>query len=208
MLFKKNLDTLLIRFKTMGKMAFVPLIVLFIILPVIFINSYMIDMMQDAVIMMLTSIFVPILSVWWVLMFLKEFIESDGNEVLFVYGKKSQLSSVIILSVLYMVCVCVLLCVCGIFFPTLFLWLLCLLMTCVLNVGLAYFLAFLTRSIAITFVPILFIAALPFINRSLLLFDGGLSWEKVLIFYLPQALVGVLFMFLGHLLNKKKLKFN
>jgi len=49
-----------------------------------------------------SQIFIPLLSVWWVLFVLREYLEADGNEVLFLCNKNRFLPESVCLFLLYL----------------------------------------------------------------------------------------------------------
>lgn len=212
MLFKKYLDVAMINFKTMGKLAFVPFFVIFGFIPFVFIVSYLVGNFTVDVITALPKLLLPMFSGWWILLFLREFIESDGNELLYVYSGKSQCTSVATLLIIYLLCESLLMGVCMIFYPQIFIDYIHLTLMCLLYGGFSYFFIFLTKSAAISFIPLLVGTILPFVSHDAIIFTIGFSsdfgWQKIFTYYLPIGLMGIVFFLLGYLLNKKFLKFN
>lgn len=82
---------------------FVPLFILGVVLPfmcVFFYNHYNKDMqlfMQNIIIQL--HLFIPLLSSWWTILILKDFYESDGNELLYLYYRPRHLLVVHCMSV-------------------------------------------------------------------------------------------------------------
>lgn len=211
MLLKKHLALTFIRLRTTGKAGFVPLIVLFIVLPAILVINYlsMRDVEALSSVMEVTQdILVPLLSLWWVLMVLREYIESDGNEILYVYAGKTQAGTVVILLVLYLVCAAVLMFGCALIYPLMVLEFFEVALNCILYVGVSYFLVFLTRSVAITFIPPLLYTGLIFVDVSLIGFGPEITWTWILTSCVPRGLLGVVFFLFGWVLNRKYLRYN
>lgn len=211
MLFKKHLALTFIRLKTTGKARFVPLIGLFIVLPAILVMNYLslheVDTLAS-VMEVTQDILVPLLSIWWVLMVLREYIESDGNELLYVYAGKTQAGTVVTLLVLYLVCAAFLMFGCALVHPFMLLEFFEVALNCILYVGVSYFLVFLTRSVALTFIPPLLYTGLIFVDINLIGFGPEITWTSILTNCVPRGLLGVVFFLLGWVLNRKHLRYN
>lgn len=210
MLFKKYLSITFIQLKTMGKLFYIPLICLFVVLPVIYILSYHaegVDGIATSTII-IGQILVPLFSAWWVLMVLREYVESDGNEILFVYGQKSQAVSVVLLWLFYVICTGIQYAFLSVKLPSAGLDFIHASLVSGLYVGFTYFFVYLTKSIAISFIPLLLYSVFCFMNPEIIGFTSSISWFEIASKYLPQFLLGIFFFFLGHMFNKKFLRFN
>lgn len=211
MLFKRHMTLTFIELKATGKAEFVPPVGLFIVLPAIFVMNYlsMRDVLALASVMeVIADILVPLLSVWWVLMVLREYIESDGNEILYVYAGKTQVGTVVTLLALYIVCAAVLMFGCALIYPLMALEFFEVALNCILYVGVSYFLVFLTRSVAITFIPPLLYTGMIFVDVSLIGFGPEITWTWILTSCVPRGLLGAVFFLLGWMLNRKHLRYN
>lgn len=211
MLLKKHLALTFIRLKTTGKAGFVPLIGLFIVLPAILVMNYLsMHGVADlaSVMEVIADILVPLLSIWWVLMVLREYIESDGNEILYVYAGKTQAGTVVTLLLLYLVCAAVLMFGCALIHPFMALEFFEVALNCILYVGVSYFIVFLTHSVAITFIPPLLYTGLIFVDVGLIGFGPEITWTWILTNCVPRGLLGAVFFLLGWVLNRKYLRYN
>lgn len=208
MLFKRHLTVTVIRLKTMGKLAYVPLLVIFIFLPLVFLLSYVLGRFEISIVIAMSKIILPIFSSWWILFILREFVESEGNEILYVYSEKSQCISVLLVTLFYLCCESAMMMLCMIFYPEIFLDYIHVTLLCVFYAGFSYFFVFLTKSIAITFIPLLVGAAMPFINKNFIGFNDSITLNDIFLYYVPVGVVGLVFFLIGHLLNKKFLKYN
>lgn len=210
MLLKKHINVAFIQLKTTGKMFFVPIVCLFVVLPFIYFLSYRttgVDGLHTST-TVIGNIIVPLFSSWWILMVLREYIESGGNEVLFVYDNKSQAFSVVLIWIFYVLCTGIHYLLLSVKLPTAGLDFIHVSLISGLYVGFTYFFVYLTKSISISFIPLLVYSVICFSNPEIIGFTSVISFAEIASKYLPQFLLGIVFFFLGHLLNKKFLKFN
>lgn len=146
------------RIKGMGVFAFVPLLVLYIIIPVI--NYSVFQYFQDRNVLYYNIVttcryLVPVSSVWYVLFILYHFVEETGNEILYIFSKDKSID-LIFPYLLFVVLLLPLFLVYTKMFPELwfFYWELCMISLAYL--AFAYFTAFLVNSISISVIGILF----------------------------------------------------
>ena len=91
--------------KNLGKYYFLPIIIMFIVVPTLLILKYL--AVKDIKILTTdmiayTELFSAISSIWWIMMISRQYIEVDGNEILYVY-KKMRFGQVLILFLWYIV---------------------------------------------------------------------------------------------------------
>ena len=91
--------------KNLGKYYFLPIIIMFIVVPTLLILKYL--AVKDIKILTTdmiayTELFSAISSIWWIMMISRQYIEVDGNEILYVY-KKMRIGQVLILFLWYIV---------------------------------------------------------------------------------------------------------
>lgn len=96
------IDRLKIQWKGMGKLKYLPLFVIYIIIPFsVWLYSridheYYFDYLEEQLVF-----FVPLLSVWWALLLLQQYVEGEGRELLWI-EKGNRLVDIIIYLFLYM----------------------------------------------------------------------------------------------------------
>lgn len=153
----------------------------------------------------------PVLCVWWVLFVLREYVESDGVEVLYVCPARQKIGDALVLFLLFLANMSVIYAVYIHLFPEMrrsFCMLICV---CIFVFGLTFLLMFLTKSVTITLMVILLyvIVSILFIDaKHIFPFFSANSIATVKLlkeFYLPLACGGVLLTAGGVVLNQKKL---
>lgn len=91
--------------KNAGWLSLVPVIVINVLVPIFTYISYRTNGLCEEFyqnVSEITQIFIPFSSIWWPILILKEFIDSDGKEVISL-GKKSR-SSLIIMTMFFLYC--------------------------------------------------------------------------------------------------------
>lgn len=91
--------------KNLGKYYFLPIIIMFIVVPTLLILKYLVVKDMKSLItdmIAYTELFSAISSIWWIMMISRQYIEVDGNELLYVY-KKIRIGQVLILFFWYTV---------------------------------------------------------------------------------------------------------
>lgn len=94
MQYKKYLKQNYFLLKSAGVSIFIPLVIIYIFLPFLNYSSYLkygIGTTLYNNIITYSQVFIPFFSTWWSILTLKEFIEGQGNEVLFVNTKRTHL---------------------------------------------------------------------------------------------------------------------
>lgn len=153
---------------------------------------------------------VPFLCVWWVIFILREYVETDGCEILYVCRARNKFPEVFVAFALFMADVSLLYIGYMKIVPDMKYSYFAILCTCMFVFGITYFLMFATKMTAISLMVnlIYVIAGKMFVKQKMifpLYFSPNPIREKqVLEFYLPLALVGCLFVFFGYLCNRKK----
>lgn len=98
--------------------------------------------------------FVPILSAWWLLFSFAEYIEADGNEILFVY-ERIKVKDYFTLLAAYLISLIPPFTVFTLMFPNMIWEAVILAIDCVLFSALAYLIVFCVRSVAATFLSLI-----------------------------------------------------
>ena len=196
--------------------SFVPLIVLFVISPLTFIpllNHYGPSDALYSFLLEYTQTVFPFFSVWWIIFISREYIESDGNELLFVFKPRTLLREYLILFAAYLLCALVLYLLLLSVFPTALLEYFRLICICLVYFGISYVLMYTTSSVPltvlITLAYSLMAMAVPSeqVNAvfylSLRRFDGDIL-KTVCI---PQLIIACVLIALGCFLNKKYVRY-
>lgn len=97
-------ERLKLQWRGCGKLMYVPLAVNYILLPVtayIMARNSMYHDYGNAFVEQMFY-FVPVMSVWWIMLIMQEYVEGDGHEVLWVYNK-NKVFDVLAYTVLYLI---------------------------------------------------------------------------------------------------------
>lgn len=203
--------------KSLKLLYFVPLAVLFLLLPFLsfgYFLSYGWDEMTFYSTFMEMQQYIPFMATWWVIFGLREYAEGDGRELLRVY-KNGLLWDFFLIFFWYILHVAVLILLYGIFFENYWMDFLLFFIQSLVFAGSTFFLMLLCRTIAIPFLINVFyeifciysnVEALKFIN---MLSVGRIArFEMLLLPYLPLLVFALLLIFLGNwiYLNRFSLK--
>lgn len=159
----------------------------------------------------LMAIAAPVLCVWWVIFVMREYVEADGAEVLYVCHARNKLWDVIALFLLFLVDLSVLYMVYIYLFAEMWRSFCMLLCVCVFLFGLSFLLMFLTKSVSITLMVVLLyvIASILFITQKNIFpfFSAAYIPAPKLLksFYLPLAACGLFLSAGGMILNRRKI---
>lgn len=212
-----KLRQLYLSFKNLKWFYFVPLIVLYLFIPLSNLLNFKaigLDLCYTIVTDTAQRV-IPITATWWVFCVLKEYIEGDGNELLYAYLKGKTLGiDILFVFCWYCVHVAVLFFGYSYFFNNMLLEYVRMIVQSFVLVSALYFLiyAFKSTSIAYMMILVYFIMTLFFSKDTILekikLFDMNtpmvisMIWDK----YLYIILIGGLFFGLGTVLNKHYFK--
>lgn len=214
---KNFITSVHLHLKSIRFLAFVPFIAVNIIYPLLVYNAYLafgIDspLFLSAIISNACAVF-PFFSVWSVIFVLREYAESDGNELLYAIKHKCKLGLSAAVFAVFMIngllwfagfACCVnshliydfitVACACFMFF------------------GFTYFLIYLTSSVVLTLMADLFYAFGVIISNfgySFIFFISGdlLNCKIFMEICLPQLIAGTVFIVSGIVLNKKYVRF-
>ncbi|MGI6746499.1 MAG: hypothetical protein BWY46_01351 [Firmicutes bacterium ADurb.Bin300] len=154
---RKNLTLhvhrIILLLKNTKALFFVPVVITDVFIPILNFVSYRANGIGDELynnIIQFSQIFIPFLSVWWVVFILRDFIDSDGNEMLYVNKKRSLLLDFIAVFFIYIINVIILYVFYISFFPNMKYELIKLLLVCIFYFGLMFFTSKLTNSVTIT----------------------------------------------------------
>lgn len=94
-----------------------------------------------------TQYLIPMFSVWWILFVLREYVEGEGNELLYVNRYKLKFFDILALFVFYLLCVGVLYLLFSIFVPHMYLEYIRIFCVCVFYFGFVYFFYFYNKEL-------------------------------------------------------------
>lgn len=216
MRYQKYLNRLrltVLNFKSIRLSYFVPLVALFVYLPVISVlynNFYGFEYIQDYIVAEL-QMTIPYFSVWWILFGLREYIEGSGSEVLKTYRKSLGFEFVhtFIWYILHTIVIVSAFCVA--FVSNYFVEFICVILPqTLLFASAAFFLMTLTKTIAVPFLActiyeIFFMfAGFDLIPINILCRSRVYDYSMVLIPYIPLFAASIAVAVLGNVIYKKR----
>ena len=211
-----SFNRLIYHLKSIGLLFFIPLVIIDILIPILNIMEYSKYGIGEELyihILQYSQWFFPFFSVWWVLFVLREYIESDGNELLYVHADRCKLKDILCLFILYIFNITILFSIYTVLFPNMIYEFFKILSVCIFYLGITYFFTYLSKSITITLLILILLtlANITFGNNKMVFpFYYTLDSITISLFinsYLPLILIGFLLLFAGTILNKRWLKF-
>jgi hypothetical protein len=190
------------------------LVILFVLLPV---SSYLsiraLGVEESFLnIMNVAQTFIPIFSTWWIFCMLKEYIEGDGKELLYIYKKlgKSRLANILLLFTWYCLHIAVLFAGYSVLYGIVVLEYLRIVMQSFLLSGVFYMLTYFLKrtSVSYMFVIIYYLFSLflgkdeSFQYIGVFTMSSVMSIDLLLGKYIFIVCAGILFFTLGGLLDK------
>lgn len=152
------------------------------------------------------TIIIPLFSAWWSTFILKEFLESSGNEVLWI-GRKTVFAEILFPYIIYVLdFVVVLICI-SLWLNTLTEIIKMMVIVSVFMFGFSYFTAFMSKNVTVS---LLFSVAYVLVNQVIVtgeqqpfLYTSALNCklEEAYIVYMPVAFSGVLLTIAGYVAN-------
>lgn len=205
-----------LHWKSLHFQFFVPLIVLDVILPLLlysFFREYGIDENLRDSVHELSQFFLPIFSNWWVLFILREYVESDGNELLYVCKSKCKLPDCLLLFAAFMLNTLILFAALSFVMPGMMSEYVLIFCTCLLYFGVVYAAVFLTNSIVLALLAIMLytlaLTVLPPETPNFILYfsNGPANSDLLLHIGLPQFMLGCGLSAVGVFLNLRRRRF-
>lgn len=201
-------------FKSLKLLYFVPLIFLFIILPFSTagdINRYGIGEHTFFVTQINFQVYIPFMSIWWVVFGLREYVEGKGKELLFVY-KKSMVFDFFIIFIWYFIHVVFLFIMYAIFFHPFFDCLIIIFVQSLVFSSVTLFFMSALKTIAVPFLISIFYEifcmfsktdALWFIN--MLYINNEIEVDSLVLPYLPLVAAALILIFISDKVRQKRL---
>ncbi len=210
-----NLKPVYFSFKNLRGYYFIPLFILFIFLPVLDVgmvqmsgdiyNSYMLVFRE-------AEKYIPLLSVWWITFIFREYIEGDGNEILYCIDEsgKVKISQITLIFIWYVMHVSILFLAYSIFWNNVFLEFIKTVIQCFFFTSLAYMLIYTLKSTTISFMVLLIYELFAlFINTEtthyISIFENGekIMFSVITTKYLAVLLLSIGFLIIGVYKNKR-----
>ena len=207
-----SLRRIFLHLKSIRYLAFIPPAVLDIVIPLLlyaFYREYGATDLFYGSVLEYTQLFLPFFSVWWVLFTLRGYVESDGNELLYVCKNRCRLPDCLRLFALFQLNVLLLFAVLALILPGILVEYVRILCICLLYFGLTYCTVFLTGGIvSAILLGMLYMLATavfrsPNPNPILFLTADPISVALLLKISLPQALLGIALTAVGTVINLK-----
>lgn len=207
-----RLTSIKILFKGMRYTKNIPLIFMYIIIPIINLSAKNnIQTLQENIIMTVTLIY-PILPIILQITILKEFVEGQGNELLYISKRVKifEMSSIFIRYIIYMIIPFLI--YTKIIGENTYVLFIKTLILVFFYMGLTYFLVYITKSIVIVFIPVIFltlnnISTFSNIFNSFVYYDIMLTKETMIKDNLIFIILGSVFWIVGYIFNKKLCKY-
>lgn len=201
-------------FKSIKYYYFIPIVILFILIPIsnyFNIQSLGVEICYDLV-MNTAQNLIPITSTWWVFLILKEYIEGEGNELLYVYKSmgKTKIIDILLIVVWFYLHVGILFLAYSFFYQNMLIEYLRILIQSFVLVGALYFLVYTIKSTSLSymFILIYYIMSMFFSKDTIFELINIYSTNEVmtinLLFtnYSYILLIGIAFFILGMWRNR------
>lgn len=203
------------RIKGMGVFALIPLLVLYLLIPItnyaVFQYFQDINMLRSNIVTTCQYL-VPICSVWYAIFILYHFVEESGNEVLYIFSK-DKLADLILPYILYAVLLLPLFFVYTRMFPELWFFYIKLCAIDLAYMAFTYCAAFLLNSISVSVIGILIYTICEMMihrnqNEEYIYSEAGQNISGYIFSnILPYIAAAVVLFILGKLMNRYLLKY-
>lgn len=210
------MSAIFLQLKGLRFSALVPPIVLFVVLPALFIPLLeFFGPSEDTYRLVLQCIqtVMPFFSVWWIIFISKEYIENDGNELLFTFKPKTLWRKYLIFFIFYLFLAFFVFLIFSYYYPAIWWEYVRFFCIALMFFGGVYALMYATGSIALTFLVIMMIIIInmtvpdqppnPIYYICLLPFDRNIF----LTVCLPQLIIAVILFIIGIISNKRFRKY-
>lgn len=210
-----NLKLMYLSMKNLKVYYFIPLIFLYIVIPILDIGLInMSGNIENAYLSIFAEAekYIPILSLWWTTFIFKEYIDGDGNEVLYCIesSRKLKIYHIALIFIWYIIHVSILFLVYSIFWDNVFLEFSKTVIQCFFFTSLVYMLIYTLKSTTISFMLLLIYELMSlFINSKFINYISIFQKEEEILLqnittkYSIYFLVGTLFLIIGMYKNKR-----
>ena len=215
MLFKKHVKQTLIIANSQKLPACIPLVIYYILLPILNYMEYQKYGMGYELynnIVTFAQFFIPLFSTWNGMINIKDYIEGDGREVLYINNKNPDLWVFLISAAINVICLLPLFAVYSILFKNMMLECIRLILFIIFFCSVAMSAVVLTNSLALTF-SILFLYTIfsifgNHINSLFLYYNTDIANVHIILYNnIPLMLIGVLFLCMVMAIRKSKRKY-
>lgn len=199
--------------KNMGVLGWVPLAVINIFIPAVLVAGYLHygsgSVELDVLAMQVTQALMPLFSVWWSLFLLRDYVESDGRELLHIAVQKRELREAVKPFLLVAANILMVLVLGSLLTPVLLFEVIRILSVCVFLFGLSYCLVYLFRSISMAFFGVVLYTLINWFAPvdtpvfPLYMSNDPLEARQFLTVCFPLIVAGFALMLLGVLCNRK-----
>lgn len=202
--------------RSIGFHSILPVLILDLLVPYMNYVEYRQSGPGDALywsVLQYTQWLMPLFSVWWVIFTLREYVEAEGHELLYVCKNKCKIWDALILFGMMLLNEVLVFGVYGLFWmPAVFKEALRIICISVFYFGAAYFLTFLTRSLTAPLMALLLytIANTIWMNQKFPLYCTlqFLDGKQLSHTYLPLAGIGFILTGIGVLLSKRMSRYD
>lgn len=210
-----NIRATYLSFKNLKVYYFIPLILLYIFLPILSIGIvYIYESTENAYFIIFKEVekYIPILSIWWTTFIFREYIEGDGNEVLYCINEtgKVKVSQIILIFLWYVVHVGILYLGFSIFWDNMILEFIKIVIQSLFFSSLSYLLIYTLKSTTISFMLlVIYELFMLFIDSeivnyiSIFHYGENLTIETIITKYVLILLVSIVFLIAGVYQNKR-----
>lgn len=210
-----ELKLIYLSMKNLKGYYFIPLIFLYIVIPILDIGLInMSGNIENAYLSIFAEAekYIPILSLWWTTFIFKEYIDGDGNEVLYCIDSSSKLKiqHIALIFSWYIIHVSILFLVYGFFLDNVLLEFLKTVIQCFFFTSLGYTLIYTLKSTTISFMFLIVYELLCLFIRCeftkyISIFQGEqiISMQLIGTKYFIFLLIGILFLIIGVYKNKR-----
>lgn len=210
---KLRTQRILLIFKSMGVTAFVPPLVVLLVMPSLNYLSYRSEGVSESFYYSITQIaqaLIPLFCSWWTIFMMRNFVEVQGKEVLYVNRYKNSVLDATLIFGLFCLMISLPYAVYMLLFPGMKLEFIKMLMICFFIFGVTFFLAGLTGSMPAMILVNIFLVLINFLvgsyNSKFPIYYSleVVTTSALLTHYLPLAVLGGALLFLGRLLIKRQ----
>lgn len=210
-----NIRATYLSFKNLKVYYFIPLILLYVFLPILSIGIvYIYESTENAYFIIFKEVekYIPILSIWWTTFIFREYIEEDGNEVLYCINEtgKVKVSQIILIFLWYVVHVGILYLGFSIFWDNMILEFIKIVIQSLFFSSLLYLLIYTLKSTTISFMLlVIYELFMLFINSeivnyiSIFHYGENLTVKTIITKYVLILLVSIVFLIAGVYQNKR-----
>lgn len=203
--------------KNAGAVRFVPLVLFNVLYPLLLCSMHFNGTEPDMIevyLLRMSQMMFPFFSVWDVIFVLREYNESEGNEVLFVNKKVSARTICAVIFCAMLLNVSIMMAASCLLLPDFVFEFVRIIPACVFFFGLCSFIVAVSKSAAISILGgALYLIAnyMLCINREVPLFymsSGLVSSELIFKSCLPLFVLGIVLAVAGNVMNKKRIDYN